>query len=258
MRSSSRPGKSGASQAPQAHTTRSASRRRPSSRTTAAPSGRASASTSSAPAATACAASVLTASRARRIPASGSKSVKRTSSTAMLGNSSLASTRSHGIPSARRTASPAASQPSSRCASQATPESTTRSGSISCHSAQARRAERVCHASGPWQQRMMRDSSPEPARTWPGATRSTSTTSQPANAQWRASDAPNTPAPTTTSEGRLLIARRLDGHSHEGRTSVFPRPDVGRPTFDASGRVGAPAAAQCLTRRVLEVAVDAL
>ena len=44
MRRSSTPGKSGASHAPQAHTTRSASRRRPSSRTTAAPSGRASAS----------------------------------------------------------------------------------------------------------------------------------------------------------------------------------------------------------------------
>ena len=146
----------------------------------------------------------------------------------MLGNSAAASTRSHGIPSARRTASPAASQPSSRRASQATPQGTTRLGSISCHSAQARRAERVCHASPPWQQRMMRDSSPEPARTCPGATRSTSTTSQPASAQWRASDAPKTPAPTTTSEGGLLTARSL----------ASP--------------------AQCLTRRLLEVAVEAL
>ena len=75
---------------------------------------------------------------------------------------------------------------------------------------------------------MIRDSSPEPARTWPGATRSTSVTSQPASAQWRASDAPKTPAPTTTSEGGLLTARRLDG------------------------------LAQCLTRMVFDVAVEAL
>src|SRR5512133_3418818 len=64
---------------------------------------------------------------------------------------------------------------------------------------------------------MMRDSSPEPARTWPGATASTSTTSQPANAQWRASDAPNTPAPTTTSEGRLVTARRLAARGPSAR-----------------------------------------
>jgi hypothetical protein len=76
---------------------------------------------------------------------------------------------------------------------------------------------------------MMRDSSPEPARTWPGATASTSTTSQPASAQWRASDAPNTPAPTTRSEGRLLTARRL-----------------------------APAGGQRATRRVFEVALEVL
>ena len=44
MRRSSTPGNSGGSHAPHAQTTRSASRRRPSSRTTAAPSGRASAS----------------------------------------------------------------------------------------------------------------------------------------------------------------------------------------------------------------------
>jgi hypothetical protein len=145
------------------------------------------------------------------MPASGSKSVKRTSSSAMLGNSAGASTRSQGIPSARSSASLAASQPSSRRASQATPLGTTSAGSTSCHSSQARRAERACHASGPWAQRMIRDSSPEPARTCPGATRSTRTTSQPARAQWRATDAPNTPAPTTTSEGGPLTARRLDG-----------------------------------------------
>src|SRR3954462_6521767 len=70
---------------------------------------------------------------------------------------------------------------------------------------------------------MMRDSSPEPARTWPGATRSTSTTSQPASAQWRASDAPKTPAPTTTSEGGLLTAGRLVA----GRRSVLDANDRG-------------------------------
>jgi hypothetical protein len=57
----------------------------------------------------------------------------------------------------------------------------------------------------------MRDSSPDPARTWPGAMRSTSTTSQPASAQWRASDAPKTPAPTTTSERSPVTAGRLAG-----------------------------------------------
>src|SRR5512133_62645 len=70
---------------------------------------------------------------------------------------------------------------------------------------------------------MMRASSPEPARTWPGATASTSTTSQPASAQWRASEAPNTPAPTTTSEGRLLTARRLAA----GRGSVLDAHGLG-------------------------------
>jgi hypothetical protein len=80
---------------------------------------------------------------------------------------------------------------------------------MSCHSAHARRAERVCHASVPWQQRMRRDSSPDPERTWPGAIRSTSTTSQPASAQWRATDAPKTPAPTTTSDRSPVTAGRL-------------------------------------------------
>src|ERR671932_155227 len=47
---------------------------------------------------------------------------------------------------------------------------------------------------------MIRDSSPEPERTWPGEMRSTRRTSQPTRAQWRASDAPKTPAPTTMSE----------------------------------------------------------
>src|SRR3954447_18581538 len=56
---------------------------------------------------------------------------------------------------------------------------------------------------------MIRDSSPDPARTWPGEMRSTSTVSQPASAQWRASDAPKTPAPTTTSERSAVTARRL-------------------------------------------------
>ena len=123
----SRPGKSGASHAPQAHTTRSASNRRPSSRTP--PRRRAALRPARArrrPPRPARRAS--SPRRGLRIPASGSKSVKRTSSTAMLGKSSVASTRSHGIPSSRRTASPAASPASSRRASHATPEPTTRPG----------------------------------------------------------------------------------------------------------------------------------
>ena len=55
----------------------------------------------------------------------------------------------------------------------------------------------------------MRDSSLDPERTWPGAMRSTSTTAQPASAQWRATDAPKTPAPTTTSERSPVTAGRL-------------------------------------------------
>ena len=238
MRSSSRPGKSGASHAPQAHTTRSASRRRPSSRTTAAPSGRASASTSSR-----AGRHGLRGQRLDRVAGAQDPGLGLEEREAHVvdgdAGEQLASRRRARTGSPRRAGRPRPRPPSRRRGARATPRpsSTTRAGSISCHSAQARRAERVCQASGPWQERMMRDSSPEPARTWPGATRSTSTTSQPASAQWRASDAPNTPAPTTTSEGRLLTARRLDGR---------PR------------RRPAAATAQCLTRRVLESAVEAL
>src|SRR6185436_4870967 len=196
----SRPSNSAGSHAPHAQTTRSASSRRPSSSTTASPSGRASARTSSAPSETACAASVFVASRARRTPASGSHRPHVISSPAKLGKQSAGSMREHGIPRPRSVRSLAASQPSSRWASHSTPDGTTRAGSISCQSAQARRAEAACHASSPCPQRMIRDSSPDPARTWPGATRSTSVTSHPVREHWRASDAPNTPAPTTTSE----------------------------------------------------------
>src|SRR6478672_3807322 len=195
-----RPSNSAGSHAPHAQTTRSASSRRPSSRTTASPSGRASARTSSAPWETACAASVFVASRARRTPASGSQRPHATSTPAKLGKQSAGSLREHGIPRPRSVRSLAASHPSSRWASQSTPDRTTSAGSISCQSAQARRAEAACHASSPCPQRMIRDSSPDPARTWPGATRSTRVTSHPVREQWRASDAPNTPAPTTTSE----------------------------------------------------------
>ena len=47
---------------------------------------------------------------------------------------------------------------------------------------------------------MRRDSPPDPARAWPGATASTSVTSQPVIAQRRASAAPKTPAPTTMTD----------------------------------------------------------
>src|ERR687886_2227864 len=186
--------------APQAQTTRSASRRRPSSSTTVAPSGRASENTSVAPAGTAGAGSVCVASRARRPPASGSHSAHSTSSPANDGNSVGGSIRSHGMPRRVGVGSPSAPQPSSRGASHSTPDGTTSSGSISCHSSHARRADAACHASEPCPQRMIRDSSPEPERTWPGEMRSTRRTSQPTRAQWRASDAPKTPAPTTMSD----------------------------------------------------------
>src|ERR687886_612145 len=186
--------------APQAQTTRSASRRRPSSSTTVAPSGRASENTSVAPAWTACAASVLVASRARRTPASGSHSAHSTSPPANDGNSVAGSIREHGMPRPVSVRSLSASQPSSRWASHSTPDGTTSSGSISCHSSHARRADAACHPSEPCPQRMIRDSSPEPERTWPGEMRSTRRTSQPTRAQWRASDAPKTPAPTTMSD----------------------------------------------------------
>src|SRR3954451_14545289 len=199
MRRSS-PSKSRGSHAPHAHTTRSASSTRPSSSATPAPDGRAAAATRAAPAATACSASTRVASRARSTPASGSYSPHATSSPANDGNSSRGSTRAHGMSSARSVRSLAASQPSSACASHSTPDGTTSPGSISCQSAHARRADAVCHSSAPWPQRMIRDSSPDPARTWPGKSASTSVTSQPDSAHCRASDAPNTPAPTTITE----------------------------------------------------------
>src|SRR5215211_3472395 len=154
-----------------------------------------------APAATACTASVRVASRARRMPASGSKSVNARSSSRTAGNSVSGSTRSHGMPSSRSVASDAASQPSSRRANHATPASTTSAGSISRQRSSARRADRVCHASSPCEQRISLDSPPEPARTWPAATGSTSVTSQPSIASWRAVAAPKTPAPQTITEG---------------------------------------------------------
>ena len=61
-------------------------------------------------------------------------------------------------------------------------------GRSSRHSVHARRALAVCQGSSPCAQRMSRDSSPEPARTCPGASGSTSVTSQSPSAQWRASD----------------------------------------------------------------------
>src|SRR6478672_3755286 len=68
---------------------------------------------------------------------------------------------------------------------------------------------------------MTPDSSPEPARTWPGATASTSTTSHPASAQWRASEAPNTPAPTTMSEVWSRMRRRLGDRGAAANVQVF-------------------------------------
>src|SRR5215217_2873841 len=75
------------------------------------------------------------------------------------------------------------------------------SASISFHSSRARRAERVCQASGPCAVRMRRDSSLEVARSWPGRSASTSVTSHPAPASRWATEEPNTPAPTTIAEG---------------------------------------------------------
>src|SRR5207244_2254988 len=79
-------------------------------------------------------------------------------------------------------------------------------------SSAARHAERACQASSPCEQRISRDSPPEPARTWPAATGSTSVTSQPSRASWRAVAAPNAPAPQTMTEGtpRNLLTRRED------------------------------------------------
>src|SRR4051812_34958969 len=212
MRSWTRAGKSAGSQAPQAQATRAASRGRPSPGPTAAPSGRAAASTSRAPRAAASRASAWVASRARRTPASGSSSAKARSSVATLGKRAVGSTRSQGIPEARSVRSLAASQPSGRRANHTTPACTSSAGSSSRHRASARRASSACHSSSPCAHRIRRDSPPEPARTWPGAIRSTSVTSQPVIAQRRASEAPNTPAPTTIMD-LTAIARyrgRLD------------------------------------------------
>src|SRR4051812_5498639 len=105
------------------------------------------------------------------------------------------------MPRRRSVASDAASQPSSRRANPATPASTTAAGSISRHSSRARRADALCQSSAPCEQRIRRDSPPDPARTWPAATGSTSVTSQPSCASWRAVAAPKTPAPQTITEG---------------------------------------------------------
>jgi hypothetical protein len=116
------------------------------------------------------------------MPASGSNSAKARSSVATLGKSSDGSIRSHGMPSSASTRSLAASQPFVRRANHTTPHSTTSDGSSSCHIASARCAERACQASAPCAQRISRDSPPEPERTCPGATGSTSVTSQPERA----------------------------------------------------------------------------
>ena len=103
------------------------------------------------------------------------------------------------------TRSASASQPSSARTNQAMPASTYSdvpvSASSSRHSVRARRAERVCQTSVPWPERIRRDSSPEVERSWPGVSASTSVTSQPAPASRCATEAPNTPAPTTIAEG---------------------------------------------------------
>ena len=92
-------------------------------------------------------------------------------------------------------------------------------------------------ASGPWPQRISRDSPPDVARGSPGSNWSTSVTSAPSRASHQASDAPNVPAPTITT---LRIARRVDG---AGRT-----PDPTGPLWD--GTRGA------TTQRVLTTCAD--
>src|SRR4051812_9312495 len=203
MRSDSTSPKSPGIQAPQAHTTTSASSADPSSRTTRSPSGRAWAITRRAPASTARSASARTATRACRIPASGSSSVNARSSVRTLGNRPAGSTRSHGIPSRVRTRSLSASHPSGVRASQATPAWATSRGSSSRQSSSARRAIRACTSSAPWQLRISRDSSPLPDRTWPGASCSTWTTSHAERARRSATDQPRTPPPTPAADGAM-------------------------------------------------------
>ena len=116
------------------------------------------------------------------------------------GKSCAGSTRSFGMPSRVSTRSLAASQPSARRANHATPAGETSRGSSSRHSSSARRDIRACSSSSPWLERISRDSSPLPDRTWPGENCSTCVTPHPERARRSASEEPSTPAPTTTTE----------------------------------------------------------